>query len=256
MKKVIRYALAGFALYVFFLVILLPADRIYSLLKSRMSLPVQLYEVDGSVWQGYAGVAMAGKHRLESVNWELKVLPLIWGQLQTRLSFNKGEGNIAGTVGKSIGGKVFVRDTSAVMPMADIEPMLMNSPIGLSGNVNLQLENLTVESPLVSDLKGQVTWNQAGLASMPDTAIGDFSMIFEPTPEGIKGVLKDKGGPLQAEGLLNLKSDGNYKFTGKFSSADPARGDIKQALRFFGTPSPDGKVSITYSGKLDLGKYL
>ena len=83
---------------------------------------------------------------------------------------------------------------------------------------------------------------------------GSFEINFETTADGIKGVLKDTDGPLQANGILMLKPDGSYQFTASFTPRDATRNDIKQAL--LGNPSPAGKITISRSGKLQLEKYL
>jgi len=53
-----------------------------------------------------------------------------------------------------------------------------------------------------------------------------------------------------------LKPDGSYHLTASFKPRDARRSDIKQALRFFGNPDPAGKVTVSKSGNLQLGKYL
>ena len=87
-------------------------------------------------------------------------------------------------------------------------------------------------------------------------SVGSFEINFETTADGVKGVLKDIEGPLQANGVIMLRPDGSYQFTASFTPRDARRNDIKQGLRFIGNPDPAGKVTTSQTGKLQLEKYL
>ncbi len=59
-----------------------------------------------------------------------------------------------------------------------------------------------------------------------------------------------------AECGVLLQPDGSYRLTAELAARDPQRRDIKQALRYLGTLSPAGKVSLVRTGRLPLEKFL
>jgi len=257
MKKVIRYGALVLILYVVFLLVLLPADRLYAVLKEKVALPASLYQINGSVWDGRAAVVMVGNHRLESFAWQFEPLALLMGRLQIALDFNKNAGKLSVVIGRSVWGDYYLHDADAALPAADLESFFSRTRLGLSGNVTANLRELKVKGNQLSAVEGTLLWKDAGLTSSADnTTVGSFEINFETTEEGVKGILKDAGGPLQADGIVLLKEDGTYQVTAAFTPRDATRNDIKQALRFLGNPDSSGKVSVSQSGNLQLEKYL
>jgi len=256
MKRTIRYGALVLILYVVFLLLLLPADRVYAVLKEKIPLPVSLYQIDGSVWDGRAQVVMMGQQRLESFGWQFEPLPLFIGRLQLAVGFDKNDGRLSTIVGRSMMGDYFLRDLDADLPATELESLFSPIKIGLSGNVTANLKEIKFKGNQLSTAKGTLLWKDAGLISSADNTLGSFEVSFETTEEGIKGILKDAGGPLQADGLLMLKPDGSYQLTASFIPRDARRNDLRQALRFLGNPDSTGKVSVSQSGKLQLEKYL
>ena len=256
MKKAIRYSALAIMLYAVFLFVLVPADRVYAVLKEKAPLPVSLYQVNGSVWNGGATVAMMGTQRLEFLTWELEPLALLLGRLEIALGFSKNDGKMNVTAGRSLLGDYYLRDADASFPAVELESMLSPMKLGLAGNITASLKEMRIAGKQLSAVEGTLIWDKAGLISSADNPVGSFGIDFATTEEGIRGVLKDSGGPLQADGILVLKPDGSYQLTASFTPRDAGRDDIKQALRFLGTPDPAGKVSVSKTGNLQLEKYL
>ncbi|MDA1107461.1 MAG: hypothetical protein O2845_03590 [Proteobacteria bacterium] len=50
------------------------------------------------------------------------------------------------------------------------------------------------------------------------------------------------GGPVQAQGVLALKSDGSYQFSGAFGARDAT---LASALQAFGPAGADGKIALS-----------
>lgn len=256
MKKAIRYGVLVIMLYAVFLFVLLPADRVYAVLKEKAPLPVSLYQINGSVWNGGADVAMMGAQRLEFFTWELEPLALLLGRLEVALGFTKNDGKMNVIAGRSLMGNYYLHDADASFPAVELESIFSPIKLGLSGNITANLKEMKIAGNQLSAVEGTLTWDKAGLISSADSPMGSFGIDFATTEEGIKGILKDTGGPLQADGILMLKPDGSYQFTASFTPRDAGRNDIKQALRFLGTPDPSGKIAVSKSGNLQLEKYL
>ena len=256
MKKHIRNSVFILILYMIFLLVLMPADRVYAVLKDKITLPVSLYQIHGSVWHGNAAVAMIQNQRLEAVAWQLKPWALLLGRLQIALGFDKNSGSVKAIAGRSITGQYFLRNVAAELPASEIEPLISSIKLGLAGNVVVEINEIRIEDNRLTMLDGSLAWKDAGIMSSAATTAGSFEVNFETTAQGIKGIIKDTDGPLQANGILLIKPDGSYQLTASFVPRDATRNDLKQALRFLGNPGPTGKVTITRSGNVQLEKYL
>ena len=256
MKTAVRYGVLVFVLYVVFLLVLLPADRVYALLKERISLPVSLYQVNGSVWDGSAAVAMVGTQRFESVDWRFRPLALLLGHLEVELDVNRTGGGLSVVAGRSVTGDYFLRNLDADLPAAELESLYTPVKLGLSGDVIADIGRIVVKESHLASIEGKIIWKDAGFTMSPGNPVGSFEIEFETTDEGVKGLVKDTGGPLQVDGILLLKPDGSYQFTGALNPRDAARNDIRQALRIFGNPDATGKVDVSQSGNIQLEKYL
>ena len=256
MKQLGYYGAFTLAAYLFFAMIQLPAAQVHALLDKDGALPVRLYQVSGTVWEGKAATMDVDTIRLEDVHWTLRPWTLLLGRLESRIDFAKGDGKISTIAGRTFGGSLYLREVSGELPLSDLESFISKNPIGLSGELDIALDDLAFRDGLIESLNGSLGMEGAGLGPPISTTVGNFTMDLETNDEGIRGVLRDTGGPLQAEGLLLLEADGSYKFTVEVSLRDPSRSDLRNALRFIGTPSADGKVSLVQTGKIDLGKLL
>lgn len=256
MKQVGYYGAFALIAYLFFVMIQLPAAQVHALLDNSGALPARLYQVSGTVWKGNAAAADVGANRLENVHWTLRPWALLLGRMEAGIEFSKGDGKVSAIAGRTFGGSVYLHDVSGELPLRDLESFISRNPMGLSGELDIALENLAFAGHLIESLNGTLTIEGAGLGPPVNTTIGNFKMDLETNDEGIRGVLRDTGGPLQAEGLLLLEADGSYKFTVEISLRDPGRSDLRNALRFIGTPSAEGKVSLVQTGKIDVEKLL
>jgi len=256
MKALVRYGILILILYTVFMLVLLPADRVYAVLKERIPLPVSLYQVDGSVWDGTAAVAIVGTQRFESIGWRFRPLALFLGRLEVALDFDRNGRGLSVVAGRSVTGDYFMRDLNADLPAAELESLYTPVKLGLSGDVIADIGRIVVDGNHLATIEGTILWKNAGLTMSSGNPVGNFEIEFETTNEGVKGLVKDAGGPLQVDGLLLLKPDGRYQFTGSFNLRDAGRNDIRQALRIFGNPDATGKVTVSQSGNIQLEKYI
>jgi len=252
-KKPLFYGLFTLAAVLLSLVIQLPAKQVYPRLAEKYPLALKLYQLNGSIWHGRASLVLIKGRRLKDIQWQFHPLALLLGRLEGRIEAHKGDAGVLRTVvGRALNGDLYLRRLSLHIPLADADALINNSPLGLSGHLQVDLQHLEIANRRLTTAKGLIRIDDAGLGAPLNTRIGSFSLRLSDTAEGIKGVLGDQGGPLQLNGLLQIKRDGRYKLTATLTLRDTNRTDLQRALRYFGTPGPDGKLSIVRSGKIDL----
>lgn len=245
-----RWLALGLLAYVVFLVLTLPAGRVYGYWKSQAGADADfaLSGISGSVWDGRAEVAVMGGRRFEAVTWQLHPTALLVGRVSSDWGFKVDDGFGRGTMAASLGGAFSLDTVEARLPIAQL-PGRALAVLRPSGTVNLNLRDVEWNGTALVSAEGRMVWSGAGVNLIQDMALGDLSLDLETTGGEVKGVLADGGGPLQATGLLSLKPDGSYEFTGSFA----ARGDdpkLQQALRTLGRVGADGKVQVTNKGTL------
>jgi hypothetical protein len=252
MKPLWRYSLFGLAAYLLFIVVLFPADRVYALLQQRVGLPLQLYQVSGSVWNGHIGMVRIAGVDINNVDWSLHPWALFLGRLEMGLSLADVDSPIAVVAGRKLDGSYYVRHSDDELSVPVLEAVFNARPFGLTGKLGLDLEDIRLSNGRIQAVSGNIRWQQAGLGKPLNIEVGSFDLLFATKDGNISGTLTDSGGPLQAEGLLQLYEDNSYHLTMTLVTRDKSRVDLKQALSLLGTPSPDGKVSMTRRGRLDM----
>ncbi len=257
MKRGIAYGLFALAAYLVFLLAQLPATQVYGRLAGHLSLPVTLYGLSGTLWDGRARVARWKDWRLEDLHWQLRPQALLLGRMEAALAVKRDEARLEAIVGRAWKGGLYLRDGHLRLPLAMLEALVSREPLGLAGEASLDLERLEIAPGRIVEASGVLNITGAGLAPPIKVTVGDFRVRFQTTAAGvIEGHIKDTGGPLQAQGLFRLQPDGRYRLTAELAARDPKRSDLRQALATLGTPSPTGKVSLVRSGRLPLGRWL
>ena len=251
----------GFALlaYLIFLCVLLPAERGYSLIKEKVA-PLRLYQIHGSVWSGSAGMAVTGTRQMQNIQWTLHPWMLLLGRIEASVEFDEAGRHTQTVLGRTVGGTIYLADVKTQLPPTALENALNIPGSGLDGTVDVALSDVKFTNGKLTALDGTLSWNNAGLfvtRTSPKTKLGSFVMTLTTKSSGtgneINGVLKDNpASPLRAEGILRIKPDGTYQFTGALSLRDASRADLAQALRLFGSPGPGGKIPLSASGIVPL----
>ncbi len=250
-KKAFLYSALALVSYLLFVVVQTPAERLYGLVKER--LPLTLYQLDGTAWQGSATVATFGgrSQRLESLQWVLQPATIFLGRVQADVSFQYDNRDVSGTVGRDLGG-LYLREFKGSLAAATLERLSPQLAFGLTGLFQFNLAELVLEGVQLASVEGEIQWHDAGL-EMNNTSFGNFELSLATTDDGkINGVLRDLDGPLKVRGTLRLQPSGEYVFAGTLELRDNSRNDLRQGLRFVGTPNAKGVYTIKHQGKLPL----
>lgn len=246
----IRYVALGIVAYLVFLIATLPAKHAYGLVAPRLA-PLTLYGVEGTVWSGRAAAVMVRGVQLESMAWNLELLPLLQGRIQAHLSFQTSGGTGNARVGRRLGGALYLGDVNTRIPVAQIAPLLPVRPVNIGGILDVKLRELTMGTAGIEKVLGTVDWKEGAVLAPKQVTLGDFSIAFVETKQGVEAQIRDSGsGPLEVKGTLRLGQDGSYEFRGALAARNSASPELSQALQFIGRPGPDGKIPVSYAGRL------
>ncbi len=234
------------------MVVTIPANLIYTQVKDN--LPIQLYQVDGTLWNGSAQTLIAknGDFRAHTISWKLRPLSLLLGKISIHTKFvtKGGYGDLI--INRSLLGKTSLRNINIKIPIADLKPFLQTVPVDLQGVLDGQFDSIELSDNMkIAAADGTLSWNHAIINALSEIKIGDIILTLKPTDEGSEGIIESKdGGPLEINGILQLSADGSYDFKGDLKAKARAPRELKQALQFIGRPGPDGKITLNSSGTL------
>ncbi|MCG6969664.1 MAG: type II secretion system protein N [Gammaproteobacteria bacterium] len=248
----VRYIIIGLVFYLGFLLVNLPANVVYGYWKQSMGeeVPVILDGLNGSVWSGSAAQASIAGQPLEKLKWQFKPMHLLLGNTEVALDFSMQEGYGKGNVGYNVLGSFYADNVEAWLPMGLVLPMFDLGSLKAGGALAVNLSELKVKNHTVATALGSLAWQDAEITILKPMPLGSLKVELEPTDDGIKGVISDMGGPLQAEGLLTVDQEGKYDLSAEIEVRDPQQRDLANAIRSLGRQDRTGKVKIQQAGNL------
>lgn len=256
MKRLLGYGLLVSCAYLVFLMLQFPAAQLYAWLQSRAAAPVQLYQLDGTLWNGRAAAATVGKTHVDAPAWSFRPRALLLGRLEYGLSGRIARAPVSAVVGRGLGAPFYADDVQLALPLNEALRFVDLHDIGLTGQFRVEIGHLEISAGKIAALEATLSIADAAFAPPVNVALGGAAMRLESSGEIIKGILKDNGGPLQADGVLIYQPSGEYQLTIGLSARDPNDVQLRQALRFLGTPNAAGKVSLSRRGRIDLASYF
>jgi len=249
-KKAVLYGALALVSYLFFVAAQTPADRVYHWAKEK--LPFALYQIDGTVWQGRAAVATLGQRpqRLEALQWKLQPAALLLVRAQGAVNFRYDNRNFSGTVGRSLS-RLYLHDLKGSLAAAAVETLSPQLAFGLSGLFEIEFDELALDGAQLGSVEGTIRWRDAGM-ELNNTTFGNFELVLTTADDKINGVVRDIDGPLKVNGTLLIQPVGDYIFAATIELRDNQRNDLRQGLRFIGTPNAKGVYTIKHQGQLPL----
>ncbi len=248
-KKGIGYLLLGAVAYLGFLVATLPAEQLLGALRGQLK-GVYLQNVGGTVWRGRIGQLQVADQRFEQVRWTTRPLSLLTGALAFDVAFDGVGRQGSGRIALGADGSLALEAFSGRVAMMDIDHLLGIAPARLGGLLEFDLVRLELMGRHPRHAEGTVRWREAAVTVPVAMMLGDFRLDL--TTEGgvIKGVVKDEGGAIALDGVVTLQADGRYTFNGQIAARDSSNKMLAQGIRALGRPGPDGRVAVSYSGRL------
>lgn len=250
-KTWIKFFFLGLFLYLLFFTATMPAHFAYGNWKKYLGkqAPVQISEIHGSIWSGKTGEALINGQQVQSIQWDMSVFSLLLGVIELRWEAKVKDGFAKGVAGYSIFGNIYLNNVEAWLPLAQVDRLLRLDYLRPAGELDLAISKLRIEDAAVVALDGDLTWHNAQMSLLNTLELGGVHVKFESVAEGVKGVLSDQGGALQAEGVLMLMPNKDFEFNGAFGTRGSAA-QLQQALNTMGRRGRDGKVNVSQKGNL------
>jgi len=253
-KKIASKLSLVLLVFIIFLVMQFPAGQAYALLAGQLG-NVQLYEPEGTLWQGKAKALDVENQRFQNIEWQLKPWSIVLGRLNIDWSFDNGDAYGSGTVGLGLGSVIKLSDVKASLPSTMVQPYLPDMPATLGGAFSVGLSELYYDksTAVLESIEGKIVWQNAAITVLNEMPLGEFQFTMTTEESGIVGHLKEADtSDLLAEGQLLLATDNSYKFDATLKVRNPAqRRDLSQGMSFIGRMDEKGQIKLNYSGQLN-----
>ena len=242
------------AVYAFFLVWYVPANRVFTLLQHGVATPLGSFRCSSLEGTWHDGVGLNGQLGmlpLQEVRWHFKPWALFTGRLSAALSARTEEGVIEATVSRGLK-TLSVRNIEGSLALTALRPLMATYGVQLEGSVSASMEDFAIRQGRVTTVQGSLVWHDAAISSTPKAQLGTLVVEFSTLKDEVRATLADTGGPVKVEGLLLLQQDGRYTQTATLLARTPEMAKQIDTLVLFGRKQGDGSVQFSSSGVVPL----
>jgi general secretion pathway protein N len=209
---------------------------------------VQVSGLEGSIWSGSATEASVAGLYLRDLNWRLRPLRLLTGQLAARIEASPSSGFLEGDVAVGFGGDIALANVNASLPLSEFAAVARVP--GLAGNASIQFQELEVRDGLPVVAVGTLTVADLVAPMVDASPIGGYRAEFFTDDNAVVASVEDVNGVFDLAGSLTISSDRNYQFVGKVASTDKTSEKLRKQLRFLGSANERGQHDIRLEGQL------
>ena len=250
------YILIAVLSYLFFTLGNVPAAKVVALIDKNTNVPVKLYGVHGSLWNGGADkVLTQGQPAIDNLKWSIKPAMLLLAQLNGEVNGSIKNQNIIGKFNISALGTISASDIRARIS-APVMQELIQMPLGeLDGIFNINIEYLELKQQGMPMIKADLQWQNAKLTMLESVYLGfvDLSITSNDNDQ-LSATISNKKGQVLIDGNAGLDNKKAYNLNLRITPDETASDNIRQSIAMFARRQTDGSYLVKRKGNLrDLG---
>jgi len=250
------YILIAVLSYLFFTLGNVPAAKVISLIEKNSNVPVKLYGVHGSLWNGGAEKVLAqGQPPIDNLKWSINPVMLLLAQLNGEVNGSIKNQNITGNFNVSALGTITASDIRARIN-ASVMQELIQMPLGeLGGVFNINIEQLELKQQGIPLVKANLKWKNAKLTMVESVDLGfvDLSITSNDNDQ-LSATISNKKGQVLIDGNAGLDNKKAYNLNLRITPDETASDNIRQSIAMFARRQTDGSYLVKRKGNLrDLG---
>ena len=209
---------------------------------------INLSGIDGTVWSGTVDHLSIEGTYLSDIRWRAMPLKLITGKLAVAVSGNFASGIIETDVALGFGGDVYLSDLAGSFPVQSLQQFI--GMTGLQGVLNVQFDYLHFSDGVPVEVDGTAEVSGLLIPLVSRTPLGGFRAEFFTQGAGIGASVLDTDGVVDLAGSLEIDADGNYQFLGLLAAKPATPPQIREQMRFLGSPNERGQYELRLEGQL------
>jgi len=205
--------------------------------------------LEGTVWAGRAAQLRYGRLEAGPLEWDLSVLPLLWGRTSAQLRLELHGGRVTGEVALS-GDALELEDLRLRLPLSLFAPLIYGSPFVPDGELDGTVAEALMAPGEACRLAGRLVWISPGVAGIENLGLGDIQLELEPEAQGTRGVLRDRGGALGIDGTLSIDAACRYRLDVRLTPRGEISDPLRRMLGFAGRADAQGRYRLQRQGQL------
>ena len=249
MKRPVVWILAGLLAYLVMLIAWLPAAQVVGRIPASNSLIIS--GVSGTLWQGTADYVEFEGVGVESVQWQLSVLPLLFGKASLDItagnSRDSEQVSIKGPLSMGLFSKRVQAESLTVYAPADLvmDYVPMPFPLTADGRIRLNLDTFDFDQNC-QELQGKGQWLNATIANLnPPLSLGDFNAALSCRDgQFVMDIQEPNSLELSAE--VVVAADMQYTINGRFRPSDQLPQVVRDGMRLIGSPDAQGYITLEF----------
>lgn len=251
MKKLYTfYAGTLLAGYLLFLLLQLPAAmalRVIQGLAPESAITFQ--QLQGSAWRGSATRVGTGRVTLASLNWEIRVLPLLLGRIEYRIEASADSLSLEGNIGTGLFSDPYLEDMRGRISSDQAGELAQLPFVKTDGVLEIGLEYLAVKRRFPTRVQGELLWREARITAPYQIALGNILFAPGMTDETLVVAISSQGGTTRIDGSFALDPQGAYQIQGTITPAPDMDHNLVSMLNSMGRRDADGSIAIRYTGR-------
>lgn len=246
-RATLRWALAAAALFLFFLLLTLPARHVWGWLGGGQW---AVQGIEGTPWSGRVARLAHPAFQAGPLAWRLRPQAVLLGRLEYQVFAQSGQGGGELRAGHGLFAGRYVAAAHLSLPAADIARRLGQKMVDLAGDFRIDIDELKLSTDGIAALQGVVVWRDARIVQPSPLALGNPRMQLGLREGQVVGTLDNEGGPLELSGTVLIGMDRRYRLDALLKPRADADESLRQALALLGAPDAQGRYRLQYSGAL------
>jgi len=209
---------------------------------------LQLSGIEGSIWSGSATEGFAAGAYIQNINWQLKPMALMSGNLAYQTSSNPASGSMISEVAVGMSGELTLSNLTGDIPLDLVHPAFQQS--GIRGDISLEFDRVVISNGMPSTVVGSVTIADFFVPGLSTSTLGDFTADFQTTDGNVVGTVDDADAVIDVGGTITLNPDRSYTFIGTVAPTSATPASIVNQLVFLGSANELGQHDFRFEGQL------
>ncbi len=238
-------ALLGYSI---FLILNIPASSLFHQLSTY---GITASRSSGSIWHGQIHGLHVGEIDIGEVNWQLRLMPLIKGQLSADIKVNRPDGNLNAQIGINIFGLIQIKNLDATLSLNS----LMNTKKttdSWAGTLRAKFTEVDIKNNLPISAKGTLDILDLTGPAQKSINMGSYRITFPARSSNTEALIGDiknlEGANLIVSGQFKLTRDRNYLLDTQLIAQPDAPPNIKSALQYLGAADSQGRHPLSIAG--------
>lgn len=240
-----RFVIIGVITLLLGLLILFPARVAHHWFTPEV---VAISGIQGSIWRGHALEGEIGGIYVQNLNWRMRPWQLFTGALAYDIEADTVRGFVNGEVAMGVGGSASIRDLTASLSLQSMQS-IVGMP-GLDGTANLQFERLVFENGIPVAAVGTLEVANLVAPLIHRSSVGGFRAEFFTQESGIVASVEDTDAVVELAGSLSVSLDRTYQFLAQVAPKGTTPANLREQMRFLGTPNERGQYELRLEGQL------